>query len=152
MPARWATFHLGFKFRKKNRPREPDPARGVLRLSATPQYAELKINFNFDPRAADKRQVSGDSSADTAQCAQTGDSAIDENGTPVWLSSDDLMRRVIEKSELTFPMLGHGHLRGAVKIDARIDTRGNVACADAIDGHPIAIASAMAAIREWKFI
>lgn len=119
--------------------------------SATPQYAELKINFNFDPRAADKRQVSGDSSADTAQCVQTGDSAVDENGTPVWLTSDDLMRRVIEKSELTFPMLGHGHLRGAVKIDVRIDARGSVACAHAIDGHPIAIASAMAAIREWKF-
>ena len=119
--------------------------------AATPEYAELKINFNFDPRATDQGQIGRDFSVDPALCAQTGDSAVNENGSPVWLTSDDLMRRVIKKAGLIFPMLGHGHLRGVVRVDVRIDARGSVACAHAISGHPIAIASAMAAIQDWKF-
>ncbi len=119
--------------------------------SATPQYAELRINFDFDPQAADHGRGSADFTVDPAECAQTADSAVDENGSPVWLTSDDLMRRVIKKVGLTFPMLGHGHLRGEVKVDIRIDERGNLACAHAVSGHPIAIASAMTAIQGWKF-
>ena len=119
--------------------------------SATPQYAELRINFSFEPRVADQGQVSADFSADQAPCAQTGDSVVDETGSPIWLTSDNLMRRAIKKAGLTFPMLGQGHLRGDVKLDIRIDERGNVVCAHAVSGHPIAIASAMAVIQQWKF-
>jgi TonB family protein len=48
-------------------------------------------------------------------------------------------------------MLGHGRLRGEVKLDVMIDGQGHVACASAIGGNPIAISSAMAAIRNWRF-
>ena len=61
------------------------------------------------------------------------------------------MRRVMQKARLTFPMLGHGRLHGEVNLDVRIDERGSVDCAEAISGHPIALASAMTTIRDWKF-
>lgn len=134
-----------WKFRK-------DYGLGFAKPSAsTPEYAELSIGFSFNPLAGNKGQIGRAVSVDPAQCAQTGDSAIDENGSPVWLASDDLMRRVVKKVGLTFPMLGRGHFRGEVRVDIRIDARGSVAYACAISGHPIAIASAMAAIPGWKF-
>jgi TonB family protein len=119
--------------------------------SATPQYAELRITFDFDPQATTEGQVRAGLSVEPSPCAQRGGSAIDENGAYVWLTSDDLMRRVIAKQGLAFPMLGHGHLRGEVKLDLRIDAGGSVACAHAISGHPIAISSALTAIQGWKF-
>lgn len=119
--------------------------------SARPHYAELRITFSFDPQATTEGQVRAGSSAEPSECAQMESSALDENGSPVWLTSEDLMRRVIEKRGLELPMLGHGRLRGEVNLDVRINERGSVACAHAISGHPIAIASALTAIQGWKF-
>ncbi|MES1262080.1 MAG: energy transducer TonB, partial [Acidobacteriota bacterium] len=90
-------------------------------------------------------------SADLQPCGNEAGSALDERGAPLWLSSDDLMRRAIHTEPLTFPMLGHGHLQGAVRLDIRIDERGNVECAHAVNGDPIAISSAMTAIHVWRF-
>jgi TonB family protein len=85
--------------------------------SATPQYAELRITFDFDPQATTEGQVRAGLSVEPSPCAQRGGSAIDENGAYVWLTSDDLMRRVIAKQGLAFPMLGRRHLRGEVKLE-----------------------------------
>ena len=124
---------------------------GVAESSlAAPNYAELRISFNFDPSAGPS-QMSEDWSVSPVRCAQPGDSNTDGDGDLVWLSSDDLMRRVVQKATLSFPMLDHGRLRGEVKLDLRIDDRGRVECAEAISGHPIAIAAAMAVIRHWRF-
>ncbi|MGA2146241.1 MAG: energy transducer TonB [Bryobacteraceae bacterium] len=119
--------------------------------SAAPQYAELRINFDFEPSTADQGQVSADISSGLALCAQTAGWAADQSGAPIWLNSEDLMRRVVQKAALTFPMLDHGRLRGEVKLNLRIDDQGRVGCAEAISGHPIAIAAAMTAIRDWRF-
>jgi hypothetical protein len=115
---------------------------------ATVRYAELAINFDFD---AGTGQVQMSIPASPALCGQRAGSATDENGKAIWLSSGDLMRRAADKTGLTFPMLDHGHLHGEVTLDLRIDDRGRVECAEATSGHPIAIAAAMAAIRNWRF-
>ncbi len=43
------------------------------------------------------------------------------------------------------------NLAGIVVVEMRFDARGNVACARAKSGHPIAIAAAMVAVQKWTF-
>jgi len=85
--------------------------RFVKPSSATRQYAELRITFDFDPQATTEGQVRAGLFVEPSPCAQRGESAIDENGDYVWLTSDDLMRRVIAKQASHSRYLGHGHLR-----------------------------------------
>jgi TonB family protein len=115
-----------------------------------PQYAVLNLLFDFEPEDTQSLRHTTPP-ADHWECAEKYPQASDERGTPIWLSSESLMRRLIEKSDLSFPMLGHGHLHGDVKLELLIDERGNVACVRAVGGHPIAISSAMAAVSTWKF-
>jgi TonB family protein len=118
---------------------------------AEPRFAVLSLSFNFKTTTGTQGQPGSKTSVDGWACAQKSAVATDEHRAPIWLSSHDLMRRVAQKSDLSFPMLGHGHLRGEVKLDLLIDERGSVACVSATSGHPIAIASAMETIRTWKF-
>ena len=128
-------FGLGFG--------EPSPA-GL-------QYAVL--TFDFDPRS-DGRQQGTKPPGRVWACAQSTHTAVDQHGVPIWLSSDDLMRRAVKTSELSFPMLDlskGSHFRGVVKLDLLIGEQGDVKCAQVVSGHPIAISSAMWAIRSWRF-
>jgi hypothetical protein len=115
-----------------------------------PTYAELTINFDFDPGSG-QSQSNADLAPPQTRCAEMSGWAKDRNGSLIWLTSDELVHRALHKVQLTFPMLGHGRLRGDVRLNIGIDIRGRVTCADAIDGHPIAIAAAMAVIRDWRF-
>jgi protein TonB len=67
------------------------------------------------------------------------------------LSSEQIMRRIVVKTDLAFPMLDGGHLRGTVELEVVIDRTGKVACARLLTGHPIAAASAIAAVQYWRF-
>jgi hypothetical protein len=116
-----------------------------------PEYALLNINFDFKPNAPNGEHQTANASADLQLCAHETESALDERSALLWLSSDELMRRVIQKKGLSFSMLGHGHLQGAVRLDIRIDERGDVECVQAVGGDPIAVSSAMAGIRDWRF-
>jgi hypothetical protein len=91
------------------------------------------------------------SSAATAVCPEERFAATDPQGQKIRLRTDELMRRVVKKTNLTFPMLDGGHLRGTVELDVVIDRTGKVACANVVSGHPIAAASAMASIPNWRF-
>lgn len=124
---------------------------GLAPSPAKPLYAVLTLSFDFDPKNGGQGKLDMKPSVNSWPCAQKALSASDEHGVSTWLGSEDLMRRVVKKSDLTFPMLGHGHLRGEVVLDLLIDEQGHVACARAISGHPIAIASAMASIQTWRF-
>lgn len=114
-----------------------------------PKYAVLSLAFDFEPNTGDQAQLYAQPSAEFRSCTQKVSSSPDERG--IWLSSDDLMRRVIQKSYLSFPMLDGGCLHGEVRLNLLIDAEGKVACAQVVSGHPIAIASAMATIRDWRF-
>ena len=116
-----------------------------------PKYAVLTLSFYFNPRTDSRGRADATPGAEDGACARGISSVVDERGVPIWLSSDDLMRRAVKRSNLSFPGLGHGHLRGEVQLDLLIDEQGKVACAQAIRGHPIAIASAMSTIRGWEF-
>jgi hypothetical protein len=111
-----------------------------------PQYAVLSLTFDFkpDPERTDALLTGW-------TCTQNSSAARDEHGAPIWLNSEDLFRRAVHKTDLAWPMLDRGRLHGVVNVDVLIDSRGNVACALAISGHPIAIASAMSAVRTWRF-
>lgn len=111
-----------------------------------PQYAVLSLTFDFQP---DPER--SDASVGAWACAQKSSAARDEHGEPIWLNSEDLLRRAVHRTDLAFPMLDRGRLHGVVKVDVLIDSRGNVACALAITGHPIAIASAVSSVRTWRF-
>jgi TonB family protein len=111
-----------------------------------PQYAVLNLTFDFQPDPG-----RSDASLEAWACTQKSSVARDEHGAPIWLNSEDLFRRAVHKTDLAFPMLDRGRLHGVINVDVLIDARGNVACALAISGHPIAIASAMSAIRTWRF-
>jgi outer membrane biosynthesis protein TonB len=42
-------------------------------------------------------------------------------------------------------------MNGTVRVEVLIDPTGHVACAHAINGHPILISSAIDAARQWTF-
>lgn len=111
-----------------------------------PQYAVLSLTFDFQP---DPER--SDASFGAWACTQKSSAARDEHGALIWLDSEDVFRRAVHRTDLAFPMLDRGRLHGVVNLDVLIDSRGNVACALAISGHPIAIASAMSAVRTWRF-
>lgn len=43
------------------------------------------------------------------------------------------------------------HISGSVKIDALIDTSGNVAAVNVLSGPPILRRAALDAVRQWKY-
>jgi TonB family protein len=117
-----------------------------------PAYAVTGLAFDFAPEFGG--QGRGNAHADDASvwpCADKRSPAVDERGIQRWLSSEELMHRVVHRSELRFPMFDGGRLHGEVQLDILIDSRGEVACARLISGHPIAAASAMDAIQRWTF-
>lgn len=68
------------------------------------QYAVLTLSFDFDARSDGQRQETKRPGRGWT-CAQGTHAAVDQRGVPIWLSSDDLMRRAVKTSELRFPML-----------------------------------------------
>ena len=116
-----------------------------------PRYAVLNLSFDFQPSTGGRDRVSSTVPSKGWVCSQESSAARDERGVPIWLGSDDLARRIVQKADLEFPMLDGSRLRGEVKLNILIDEKGELSCAVAISGHPIAIASAMTAIRSWRF-
>jgi hypothetical protein len=87
----------------------------------------------------------------TWACADSRSPATVDQGHQIWLNSVEVMRRVVKKTDPTFPMLDGGRLRGTVKLDVLIDGTGKVACLEAVSGNPVAIAAVMAVTRNWQF-
>jgi hypothetical protein len=84
-------------------------------------------------------------------CAAGKSVARDRRLNPIWLASSDLMSRATNTTALSAPMLGSGHLAGKVTLEILIDADGKVECARAIEGHPIAVSSALDAVPKWTF-
>lgn len=122
-----------------------EPSRGGA------EYAVLNLSFDFDLKSDANGRLDSKLNINGWTCAEGVLFAADEHGSPIWLSSEELMKRALKKVILNFPGLGHGRLQGDVLLALMIDAQGNVACAQAISGHPIAIASAMQAIQGWRF-
>ena len=61
------------------------------------------------------------------------------------------MDRLIHSVPPKTPSIDHGHIKSRVILDILVDVEGNVECAKAVEGHPIAIKSAIDAVPKWKF-
>jgi hypothetical protein len=85
-------------------------------------------------------------------CLKRTDLLRDGHGQPIWLTSAELMDRVIKRYPIERPgPLGKNSLRGSVTIEVMIARNGKVMCTRGIEGHPIAIASAIYSLRKWTF-
>ena len=68
------------------------------------------------------------------------------------LSSEDLMKLVIEKKVLAMPsLLGRNQLRGIVKVEVTLDEIGTALCVVGKSGHPLARDSAVQSVSKWVF-
>jgi len=93
-PALWAasaqTAVSKWKFQK-------DFGLGFVEPStAGPQYAVLSLSFDFSPKNDGRGRDAKPSGVGWA-CAEGTQSAADGQGVPIWLRTDDLMRRVVKK-------------------------------------------------------
>jgi hypothetical protein len=85
-------------------------------------------------------------------CLKRKDLLRDKQGRPVWLTSAELMDRVLEREPIERPgPLGKNNLRGVVRIRILINKHGKVICAQGVDGHPMAIEPAIHSVRRWTF-
>lgn len=72
-------------------------------------------------------------------------------GQPV-LSSSQLTDRVIQRHTIERPgSLGKNKVSGIVNIEVLINKQGKVICARGVDGHPLAMGSAVRSVRRWTF-
>lgn len=70
----------------------------------------------------------------------------------MWLTSAELLDRVLKKEPVERPgPLGKNNLRGVVRLRILINNRGEVICAQGVDGHPLAIGPAIHSVRRWTF-
>lgn len=85
-------------------------------------------------------------------CLKRKDLLRDKEGRPVWLTSKELMDRVLEQEPIERPgPLGKNNVRGVVRIRILINKHGKVICAQGVDGHPMAIGPAIHSVRKWTF-
>ena len=90
--------------------------------------------------------------ATVAACCKCEPSPRDNSGDAICLTTKEMRGRVDHIEPLKPSGLDKGlNLSGTVAIEVRFGPDGKVACARALEGHPIAIAAAMDAIRKWTF-
>lgn len=73
----------------------------------------------------------------------------DENGTPVWIDSDELKKRAIRQVEPKPPF--HGNVDATIVVDVLIDTTGTIKCERTTSGHPLLRKISERAAKQWKF-
>jgi hypothetical protein len=97
-------------------------------------------------------QASGPNSAGQRwDCIQSLNLAKDASGNVLWLDSTTLKKRIISKTNLKEPCCARSNLHGDVEVELALDASGEVACVRAVSGHPIGIASVVAAVPKWRF-
>jgi len=102
---------------------------------------------------AAQTQVSKPQTSDTqALCNPDGPVLSDRDGKEVWLNTDALLKRAIHCQAPSMPaMARQARIEGQFLVDILVDAKGQVACARLISGHPLLIASAIDAAKDWKF-
>ncbi|HEU4507237.1 MAG TPA: energy transducer TonB [Pyrinomonadaceae bacterium] len=108
--------------------------------------------FLVEPRAFSQTAIQHIGTDKNWSCLKRKDLLRDKEGRPVWLTSEELMERVLEQEPIERPgPLGRNNLRGVVRIRVLINKHGKVICAQGVDGHPMAIGPAIHAVRKWTF-
>ncbi len=85
-------------------------------------------------------------------CSFNGPVLLDRSGFPAKFQTSELLRRVVTCVAPKFPALARQmRMNGNVRVEVLVDETGHVACARAINGHPILIGSAIDAAHQWTF-
>ena len=85
-------------------------------------------------------------------CTVEGPLLSDKDGNAVWLNTDTLLKRAIHCKAPSMPaMARQARIEGQVLVDILVDRNGQVTCARLISGHPLLVASAIDAAKDWKF-
>jgi TonB family protein len=76
----------------------------------------------------------------------------DKEGKPIWVNSEQLMKRSTHCEAPKFPPLAkHARIDSKVELAILIDPSGSVECINLISGHPMLNTSAFDAAKKWKF-
>ena len=86
-----------------------------------------------------------------ADCMAQVNLARNKAQIPVLLGSASLMERVMQSKAMEIPGLLDGHIKGSVTLLLVINEQGRVECVSALQGHPIALGSAVSAVKDWHF-
>ncbi len=84
-------------------------------------------------------------------CAKGADLAVDEQGKPLLLSSEEVVKRVVHRTPVEAICCQSGQAKGIVKVELVIGSEGAVKCARAVDGHPLAFGQVLECISKWRF-
>jgi hypothetical protein len=73
-------------------------------------------------------------------------------GKPLWLSSKQMIERVVDCMPPQLPLLGKGlKVEGIVIAEVLVNFKGSVQCVRAAKGHPLLRSGVVDAVRHWKF-
>jgi hypothetical protein len=123
-----------------------------LRTNQTVFVLPLLLLFLIEPSTFSQTANPRIGTGKNWSCLNRKDLLRDKDGSPVWLTSEELMDRVLEKQPVERPgPLGKNNLQGVVRLRILINNRGKVICAQGVDGHPIAIGPAIHSVRRWTF-
>jgi TonB-like protein len=106
---------------------------------------EFKPLFAFTALAAAK------TSGSFSSCFEQVDAARDSSGVFIWLDSPNVMRLVQKVVSMQIPGLMDGHMKGNVSLLLAVGASGDAQCVRVLKGHPLEFASAIEAIRQWRF-
>ena len=105
--------------------------------------AIVTYNFNLESKSW------GFGVLETLPCTSPKAVLKDSSGQALWLQSDEMMERAIEKPEPR----RDAHFKGSgyVLVNVLVNENGKTVCAAPVNGHPILRASAMETVTKWKF-
>jgi len=107
--------------------------------------AEFKPLFAFAAVAPVK------ASSSLSGCFEQVDAARDSSGMLIWLDSRAFMGLAQKSVPMQIPGLMDGHMKGSVSLLLAVGASGEPQCMRVLKGHPLALASAIEALRQWRF-
>jgi len=106
---------------------------------------EFKPLFAFAARAPTK------GSSSLSSCFEQADAARDSAGVLIWLDSPQFMDLAQKVVPMQMPGLMDGRMKGNVSLLVAVGTSGEPQCIRVLKGHPLAFASAIDALHQWRF-
>jgi hypothetical protein len=106
---------------------------------------EFKPLFAFAALAPTK------GSSSLSSCFEQPDAALDSSGVLIWLDFPQFTDLAQEVVPMQIPGLMDGHMKGSVSLLLALGTSGEPQCIRVLKGHPLAFASAIDALHQWRF-
>jgi TonB family protein len=105
----------------------------------------------FKPLFAFAALAPAKASSSLSSCFEQVDAARDSSGVLIWLDFHEVRDLAQKVVPVQIPGLMDGHMKGSVSLLLAVGASGDVRCVRILKGHPLAFASAIEAIRQWRF-